>query len=59
MTEPREVIVSRWRCAFCSRGYSRRKLAVEHMEGCRENPDNIARLARANAAYEATREDKF
>lgn len=40
MTEPREVTVKRYRCAFCPRGYSVRKRAVEHMQGCRHNPAN-------------------
>ena len=43
MTQPREVIVKRWRCAFCPRGYSVKKRAVEHMERCWHNPEVLAR----------------
>lgn len=60
MAEPREVTVKRYRCAFCPRGFSRRPRAVEHMTGCRLNPDQTARIAKENAEYEAAlREDGY
>jgi len=36
--EPIELRVTRWKCAFCSRSWSRKPRAAEHLSACWKNP---------------------
>lgn len=38
MAEPIAVKVTRYRCPFCTRGWSSKKRATEHIERCWHNP---------------------
>ena len=49
--EPEPVTVRRWRCPFCRRSRSSKKLTAEHITRCWKNPLNRACKSCANYRY--------